>query len=48
MYHLIAVLEAGKSHLCHSVLFVRRFLRREERSVGGQGEVDTREAEKAA
>ena len=47
MYHLVAILKASKRHLCHSVLFVRRLLRGEERGVGGQGEVDTWEAEKA-
>jgi hypothetical protein len=47
VYHLSAILEASKGHLCDSVLFVRRLLRREERSVGSQGEVDTGEAVKA-
>jgi hypothetical protein len=47
VYHLSAALEASKGHLCDRVLFVRRLLRREERSVGGQGEVDTGEAVKA-
>ena len=43
-YHLSAILEAGKGHFCHSVLFVRRLLRGKEGSVGGQREVDTGEA----
>ena len=46
VYHLSAVLEASKGHLCDSVLFVRRLLRRKERSVGSQREMDTREAVK--
>ncbi len=47
VYHLCAVLEAGKGHLCYGVLFVGRLLRREERSVGSQGEVDAGEAVRA-
>jgi len=43
-YHLSAILEAGKGHFCHGVLFVRRLLRGKERSVGSQREVDTGEA----
>ena len=44
IYHLGAILETGKGHFCHGVLFVRCLLRGKERGVGGQGEVDTREA----
>ena len=47
MYHLSAILEASKGHLCDSVLFVRRLLSREERCVGSQGEMDTGEAVEA-
>ncbi len=44
VYHLIAILEVGKRHLCHSILFVGRLLCGEERRVSRQGEVDTGEA----
>jgi hypothetical protein len=43
-YHLGAILEAGKGHFCHSVLFVRCLLRGKERGVGSQGEMNTGEA----
>ncbi len=44
VYHLIAILEVGKRHLCHSILFVGRLLCGEERRVSRQGEVDAGEA----
>ena len=42
--HLVARLEAGEGHLRDRVLFVASLVRRKERGIGGEREVDTREA----
>ena len=44
MYHLIAIFEASKGHFCYTVLLMRRLFRGEERGIGGQREVNAREA----
>ena len=43
-YHLTAVFETSKGHFCNRVLFVRRLLRRQQRSEGSQREVNAGEA----
>jgi hypothetical protein len=43
-HHLVAVLEARERHLSDRVLLVVGLLSRQEGRIGGEGEVDTREA----
>jgi hypothetical protein len=42
--HLVAVLEAGESHLRNRVLFMSGLLGRYNRCISGEREVDAREA----
>jgi hypothetical protein len=43
-HHLVAVLEARERHLSDRVLLVVGLLSRQEGCIGGEGEVNTREA----
>jgi hypothetical protein len=43
-HHLVAVLKARERHLSDRVLLVVGLLSRQEGRIGGEGEVDTREA----